>query len=212
MCRRSAEEQLLQGGRGRGQGAAAGPVRRRRPRPVGGVDVEGDPVALDQQVVDPGQRRQSVRRPDSSAVTVVRVRWRRSARVPVSTVRPARMMLTRSQSASTSVRMWLESSTVRPRSRSRTHSLEDLLHQRVEARGRLVEDQQLDVGGERGDEGDLLAVALRVGAALLRRVEVEALDQVGRAGAASRPPRSRPSRSMTSPPVRLGHRVTSPGT
>ena len=35
----------------------------------------------------------------------------------------------------------------------------------------------------------------------------------GRRGApASSPPRRRPSRSITSPPVRLGHRVTSPGT
>jgi len=34
------------------------------------------------------------------------------------------------------------------------------LHQRVEPGGRLVEDEQLDVGRERGHEGDLLAVAL----------------------------------------------------
>ena len=53
-------------------------------------------------------------RPASSASIEVRVRWRRSASVPVSTVRPARMMLTRSHSASTSARMWLDSSTVRP--------------------------------------------------------------------------------------------------
>ena len=51
------------------------------------------------------------------------------------------------------------------------------LHQRVEARGRLVEQQQLHLGRQRGDEGDLLPVALRVGPALLRRVEVEALQQ-----------------------------------
>ncbi len=44
----------------------------------------------------------------------VRVRCRRSARLPLSTVLPARMMLTRSHSASTSARMWLDSSTVRP--------------------------------------------------------------------------------------------------
>ncbi len=48
----------------------------------------------------------------------VRVRWRRSASVPVSTVRPARMIVTRSHSASTSDRMWLDSSTVRPPWRS----------------------------------------------------------------------------------------------
>ena len=48
----------------------------------------------------------------------VRVRWRISASVPVSTARPCRMIVTRSQSASTSARMWLESRTVRPRRRS----------------------------------------------------------------------------------------------
>ena len=53
-------------------------------------------------------------RPASSAVTDVRVRWRSSASEPVSTVLPLRMMLTRSHSASTSLRMWLESRTVRP--------------------------------------------------------------------------------------------------
>ncbi len=53
-----------------------------------------------------------------ATTTVVRVSWRRSARVPVSTMRPARMMLTRSQSASTSARMWLDSSTVRPSRRA----------------------------------------------------------------------------------------------
>ena len=42
------------------------------------------------------------------------MRWRSSASVPDSTMRPARMMLTRSHSASTSARMWLDSSTVRP--------------------------------------------------------------------------------------------------
>ena len=59
----------------------------------------------------------------SSALTVVRVRWRISASVPVSAVRPARMIVTRSDSASASARMWLDSSTVRPRCRSSsTHS------------------------------------------------------------------------------------------
>lgn len=50
---------------------------------------------------------------------LVRVRWRRSARVPESTIRPARTMLTRSAAVSTSERMWLESSTVRPSARTR---------------------------------------------------------------------------------------------
>src|SRR6266536_3504821 len=53
------------------------------------------------------------------------------------------------------------------------------LHQRVQAGCRLVEEEQLHVGCERRDQGDLLAVALRVRPALLRRVEVEALQQFG---------------------------------
>ena len=56
--------------------------------------------------------------------------------------------------------------------------LEGLLHQRVQPGGRLVEHQQLDLGGERGDQRDLLPVALGVVARPLGRVEVEALDQL----------------------------------
>ena len=52
------------------------------------------------------------------ASTVVRVRCRISASVPVSAVRPSRMIVTRSDSASASARMWLDSSTVRPPCRS----------------------------------------------------------------------------------------------
>ncbi len=99
--------------------------------------------------------------------------------VPVSTTRPARTMLTRSAVASTSDRMWLDSSTVRPSARAWDDLLlEHLLHQGVEAGGRLVEEQEGDVGGEGGDEGDLLAVALGVRAALLGRVELERLEQL----------------------------------
>lgn len=50
--------------------------------------------------------------------TSVRVRWRSSARVPDSTIRPARMIETRSHSSSTSERMWLDSSTVAPAART----------------------------------------------------------------------------------------------
>jgi hypothetical protein len=51
------------------------------------------------------------------------------------------------------------------------------LHQRVEATGRLVEDQEHGTGGERGNELNLLAVALRQRPYLLRGVELEPLDQ-----------------------------------
>jgi hypothetical protein len=59
--------------------------------------------------------------------------------------------------------------------------LERRLHQRIQARGRLVQQEQLGVRRERGDERDLLPVALGVGAGLLARVEVEALQQLGAA-------------------------------
>ncbi len=58
------------------------------------------------------------------------------------------------------------------------HALaEDHLHQRVQAAGRLIEQQQIGAGGEGGDQLHLLAVALRQRADLLARVELEALDQ-----------------------------------
>ena len=105
-------------------------------------------MALDDEVVDAGQRRPgrpAARR--ARRVIDVRVRCRSSASVPVSTRRPARMMLTRSQSRSTSARMWLESSTAWPSVAELVDALaEDRLHQRVEAGRRLVEHQQLDVG------------------------------------------------------------------
>ena len=82
-------------------------------------------------------------------------------------------------SRSTSLRMWLESRTVVPAAVVLGDALvEDLLHQRVQPRGGLVEDQQVGGRGERGDEGDLLAVALGVGTPLLRRVQLEPLEQV----------------------------------
>jgi hypothetical protein len=58
---------------------------------------------------------------------------------------------------------------------------EDALHEGVEPRGGLVEQQQLDVGGQGGDEGHLLPVALRVRALLAPGVELEALEEVGAA-------------------------------
>ena len=89
------------------------------------------------------------------------------------------MMLTRSQSASTSARMWLDSRTVRP----------SALTSRMQSwKTASISGSSPDVGSsrisssavrrERRDEADLLPVALRVGARLLRRVELEALEQL----------------------------------
>ena len=95
----------------------------------------------------PGSSASRASGPAVSTTTVVRVRWRSSSKVPVSAVRPARMIVTWSHSASTSERMWLDSRTVPPAAcASRTHVLEDGRHQRVEAGRGLVEQVQLDVG------------------------------------------------------------------
>ncbi len=64
---------------------------------------------------------------------------------------------------------------------------EDRLHQGVQAGGRLVEDVELGVDEEGGHERHLLAVALRVRACLLGRVELEAVQQGGFALSALRP-------------------------
>ena len=150
----------------------------------------------------PGSSVEAGRRAAPSRPSIdVRVRWRSSESVPVSTVLPgaddrhavAQLLdlgedVAREQHRPAGLARLLDA------------GLEDRLLQRVEARGRLVEHEQLGVGRERGDERDLLPVALRVGAALLRRVELEALEQLrapraGRArragGRAGRSPRRR---------------------
>ena len=69
------------------------------------------------------------------------------------------------------------------------HQLEEgLLDERVQARRRLVEDEQVRPVLERDDEADLLLVALGVLLVAPRRVEVEPLDErrlVGRVDAAA---------------------------
>ena len=54
---------------------------------------------------------------------------------------------------------------------------EGCLHQRVEARRRLVQDEQFRSGRERRDQCNLLPVALGVGAGLAGRVEIETLHE-----------------------------------
>lgn len=56
--------------------------------------------------------------------------------------------------------------------------LKHVLHQRVQSTAGPVQEQQPGMGRERRDEGDLLAVALRIRAGLLVRVQIEALDQL----------------------------------
>ena len=145
--------------------------------------------------------------PSKVTSTVWALRWRSSASVPSSTSRPSRRMPTRSQSASTSLRMCEERKTVWPRSLGLVDRVaERHLHQRVEAAGRLVEEQQVGAARERRDQLHLLAVALRQRAHLLGGVELEALDQrvaVGDVGAAAQRARN----SSVSAPVSDGHRT-----
>ncbi len=89
--------------------------------------------------------------------------------------------------------------------------LEDGLHERVETRRGFIEEEELDVRGERGDERDLLPVALRIRPPLLPGIEVETLDELV-APALVDPAARREKRSIASPPVRPGQSSTSPGT
>lgn len=79
----------------------------------------------------------------------------------------------------TSVKMWLESSTLRPSvAASRMQEVKTCSIQRVQARGLLIEQQQLCPRGQRGDQDDLLAVALGIAAGLLGGIKVEAFRQL----------------------------------
>ena len=52
------------------------------------------------------------------------------------------------------------------------------LHQRVEARRRFIEQEQLGLGAQRCDQSDLLTVPLRVRAALPSRIELEPIEEL----------------------------------
>ena len=56
---------------------------------------------------------------------------------------------------------------------------EDGLHERVETGCRLIEQQKVDMGGQRAEiRSTFFSVALGVGAPLFARVEIEALDEI----------------------------------
>ncbi len=89
------------------------------------------------------------------------------------------MIATRSQVRSTSSMMCDDRKMVRPVvTRLADEPEERLLDERVEARRRLVEDEQVRPVLERDDQPDLLLVALRVLLEPAARVEVERLDQL----------------------------------
>ncbi len=60
--------------------------------------------------------------------------------------------------------------------------LEAALHDRVQAGRRLVEEQQVHLGGQRCHQRHLLSVALGVGASPLREVELEEVHELGAPG------------------------------
>ena len=123
------------------------------------------------------------------------------------------MMLTRSQSRSTSARMWLRQQHGVAALPELVDAVgEDRLHQRVEARGRLVEHAAARRRRPAPPPGRPSAGCpwSSCGPSWSGRGSNRSTSSSRRRG--SSPPRSRPSRSITSPPVRFGHRLTSPGT
>jgi hypothetical protein len=88
-----------------------------------GIDLGLHGVAFDADVLDALDMAEISWVTEQFGLIDVLLRCRMDSSVPLSTVLPARMMVARSHSASTSERIWLEMNTVTPRSRaSRTHS------------------------------------------------------------------------------------------
>ena len=113
------------------------------------------------------------------AVTTVDACPRSSPRVPVSTTLPSRTTLTRSQSCSTSDRMWLESRTVCPAARaSRTQSLNTASISGSSPEVGSSRTSRSVVDAQRRDQTHLLTVPLGVRAGSFPGIEVEALDQL----------------------------------
>ena len=145
---------------------------------VAGVDVEAGAMVLDMEVVDAGQR------VEARGLAHGLDRDRGAGQVPEIGERAALDPLAGADDRdAVAQRLDLGEDVAREqhrlplRVRLLDAGAEDRLLERVEPGGRLVEQEQLGVGGERRHERDLLPVALGVGAALLRRVEVEALEQ-----------------------------------
>ena len=102
------------------------------------------------------------------------------------------MIVTCEHRSWTSARMWLDSRTVAPPLGGLADRVrEDALHEGVQARGRLVEDEQVHGRGQGGHERHLLRVALGVGPHFLGGVQVEALGELLLAGAVARAAQAR---------------------
>ena len=145
----------------------------------GAAHLAAHDAPVDLHAAHPGTRLRSGTDPSNVASTVSADRWRMLGQGPDLDQPPSRRIATRSQSASTSLKVCEERRTVwLPFLGLVDAPAECLLHQRVEAAGRLVEDEQLGPAHQCRDQDQLLAVPLRVGAHLLGRVEVEAVDQL----------------------------------
>ena len=147
----------------------------------------------------------------------VRVRWRSSASVPVSTTLPARMMLTRSHSSSTSERMWLDSSTVAPASFMRAISRRKTTS--ISGSSPLVGSSKMyrSAGTESAAmSATFCRLPLEYARPLVRgsnwNASMSRCFSSRYAGVPAAAPRSRASTSIDSPPDRFGQMLTSPGT
>ena len=192
-----------------GRPGCARPRRRARASASsrwGVVDLERDRPPSTARWCTPGSR------PGRRVASVTAVTWCGSgaaARPACRTrpCRPLRMIVTRSQSFSTSARMWLDSSTVARRPR-----LPDALGgtpppSAGPGRRWARPAEQLGVRGERRDQRDLLPVALGVGAALLGAGRARTARAARPCAAGSSPPRRRPSRSIDLSAGQVGPQV-----
>jgi hypothetical protein len=179
-----AQEQLLQGGRPADQAAHAhaGELPQRRVQRLG-VDVEADPAVLPAQIVHAGQVGQPLRPADQLGLDggtgqVAQVGERAGLHGPTVTDdgEPVAQRLDLGQDVAGQQHGAAAAALLLP-----DDLTEHLLHQRVQARGRLVQQQQLHIRGRRGDQRHLLPVTLGVRAPLLAGVQVEALQQLGAA-------------------------------
>ena len=175
------QEQLFERGRLAGQAAQAGRAEHPdQPVELVGVHLAADPQAIGVQAVQAGQRVEPGRRPGQLGGD------RRPGQVP-QLGQAAGLHGAAAPDDRDPVAEHLDLGQDVAGQQHRPPSLPLLLdalaerglHQRVEPGGRLVEQQQLHIGGERGDERDLLPVPLGVGARPDRRVELEPFDQAG---------------------------------
>ena len=172
---------MLASSRARTTGAIASAPARRRPRRGRAQSADG-----------PKRAQRVAGLAELSPAASVTSRWGlptsalSAAGVSSATMRPALMMPTRSASRSASSRYWVVRKTVVPSALSRRTSSHSVAARgRVEAGGRLVEEEDLRVvdQGHREVEATAHAARVRADPALLGVGQADALDQLEAAGA-----------------------------